>query len=149
MLVSLIVASITAMAPFSTEQDRANSVQAGDMKGYEQSLYQGKWYDPSDEWNRKCIMKRESHYNYRAANPTSSARGAYQFLDNNWRDGLVWMMLAESKETKDGLRKDIKALRDKPIHRWNRYYQDRAFWTAWRFGEGKNHWYWPGSSCLG
>jgi len=80
-------------------------------------------------------MYHESRYNYKAENKTSSARGAYQFLDLQWRDGLVWMMLDEGGNTKE-----IKSLRDIPINEWNRYYQDRAFFTAWRHGEGKKHW---------
>ena len=92
-------------------------------------------------------MKRESRFSYRAANKSSSARGAYQFLDSQWRDGLVWMMLKESKKTKDGLSAEIKTLFDKPIHKWSRYYQDRAFYTAWQNGSGKKHWYYPGHNC--
>jgi len=126
----------------SGEYQAAHSKAAQDRKGYEPSLYRGKWYvgDSHTEKCRRAIMQRESHFNYRAKNPTSSASGAYQFLDNSWRDGLVWMFLAESKETKDGLRKDAKTLRAIPIRKWDRYWQDRAFYTAWRFGEGRHHW---------
>lgn len=116
---------------------------AASTQGYAPSLYKGKWYHKKWEDERRCIMDRESNFNYKAANKTSSARGAYQFLDNNWREGLVWMMLDEG-----GNKKEIKALRKKPIHKWNRYYQDRAFFTAWRHGEGKKHWHYPGSRCF-
>ena len=119
-----------------TEQVAASTI------GYAPSLYRGKWYKEEWEDERKCIMQRESRFNYKAANKTSSARGAYQFLDSQWRDGLVWMMLEEG-----GNKKEIKSLRNKPIHKWNRYYQDRAFFTAWRHGDGKKHWYYPGSKC--
>ena len=115
---------------------------AESTKGYHASLYKGKWYHPKWEDERKCIMKRESRFDYRAANRTSSARGAYQFLDSQWRHSLVWMMLEEG-----GDKAEIRSLRSKPIHKWNRYYQDRAFFTAWRHGEGKHHWYYPGSRC--
>jgi hypothetical protein len=57
------------------------------------------------------------------------------------------MMLKESKKTKDGLSAEIKTLFDKPIHKWSRYYQDRAFYTAWQNGSGKKHWYYPGHNC--
>ena len=50
------------------------------------------------------------------------------------------MMLKESKSSKDGLAADIRALREKPIQKWNRYYQDRAFYTAWDNGKGADHW---------
>lgn len=115
---------------------------AASTKGFATSLYKGKWYHKKWEDERECIMWRESRFNYKAANKSSSARGAYQFLDNNWRDGLVWMMLEEG-----GNKKEIKALRNKPIHKWNRYYQDRAFYTAWRNGEGAKHWHLQESRC--
>jgi len=117
---------------------------AQSTQGYAPSLYQGKWYKKKWEDERKCIMQRESRFNYKAANKSSSARGAYQFLDSQWRDGLVWMMLDEG-----GNKKEIRSLRDKPIHKWSRYYQDRAFFTAWRHGKGKKHWHYPGSHCIG
>jgi len=126
----------------------AKSKDAKDMMGYEKSLYQGKWYNKKWESLRKCIMYGESRFNYKSANKTSSARGAYQFLDNFWRDSLVWMMLKESKELKDGLSKNIKKLRNKPIHEWNRYYQDRAFFTAWRNKSGMKHWNQFNSNCM-
>jgi muramidase (phage lysozyme) len=130
------------------EQRVARSKDAKDMMGYEKSLYQGKWYSKKWENTRKCIMHRESRFNYKSANRTSSARGAYQFLDNFWRDSLVWMMLKESKKTNDGLSKEIRSLRKKPIHEWNRYYQDRAFFTAWRHKDGMKHWYQFNSNCM-
>lgn len=131
----------------SQEHRAALSDDAKDMKGYEPSLYRGKWFDAKWESTRKCIMTRESHQSYHAENRSSSAKGAYQFLDNSWRDGLVFMMLKESKKTKDGLRNELKKLFDKPIQKWNRYYQDRAFYTAWRHGEGKKHWYYAPKNC--
>ena len=125
------------------EFQAAVSVQAKDLKGYEKSLYRGKYYHKSQERFRKCVMKRESNYRYKAANRVSSARGAYQFLDNNWRDGLVHMMVKESKKTGDYLKLRAKKLHNKPIHRWNRYWQDRAFFTAMNWNgkwSGKKHW---------
>jgi len=133
MIGALTLAAVIAVAPVSVNTSTV---------GYEVSQYKGKWYSPKWEDERKCIMKRESHYNYRAANKTSSARGAYQFLDSQWRKGLVWMMLDEG-----GNVKEIKSLRDKPINKWSRYYQDRAFFTAWRNGSGKHHWYHSGIKC--
>ena len=131
----------------SHEHRAARSEIADDMKGFKSSLYRGKWYDSKWENSRKCIMQRESRFSYHAANTSSSARGAYQFLDSQWRDGLVWMMLKESKKTKDGLSAEIRTLFDKPIHKWSRYYQDRAFFTAWQHGDGKHHWYYPSHRC--
>ena len=88
-------------------------------------------------------MKRESNYRYKAKNRSSSASGAYQFLDNNWRDGLVWMMIKESKKTDDNLDPYLRDLFDVHITQWNRYFQDRAFFTALNFEgkwAGKKHW---------
>jgi len=132
----------------SAEHRAAGSLAALDLTGYMPSLYRGQWYSVRWEQARKCIMHRESRFNYKAANKSSSARGAYQFLDSQWRDGLVWMMLEESKKQKDGLSSFIKSLRDKPIHAWSRYFQDRAFFTAWRYGAGKKHWSLQGSRCF-
>jgi len=112
-------------------------------KGYAPSAYQGKWYEPKHENIRKCIMWRESRYNYRAANKSSTARGAYQFLDSQWRDSLVWMLIPEHKTQ----RKELEGLRSQPIHRWSRYWQDAAFWVAWRHGKGKHHWALQGNQC--
>lgn len=123
------------------------SPAALDMTGIKPSLYQGPAYSAKHEKIRRCIIRRESHGNYRAANKTSSARGAYQFLDRAWRDSLVWMMLAESKQTRDGLTEEIRALRTMPISKWNRYFQDRAFWTAWRHGAGAAHWHYSPKPC--
>ena len=122
---------------------RANSPDAADLKGYEKSLYRGKYYNKSQEGFRKCVMRRESNFRYKAANPTSSARGAYQFLDSKWRDGLVHMLKKESKETGDLLSVEADGLFDKKIHKWDRYWQDRAFFTALNWNgdwTGKKHW---------
>jgi hypothetical protein len=134
------------------EYRMAISEKAEDRSGYEESLYRGKFYYKDQEDFRWCVMKRESHHNYRAANSESSARGAYQFLDNKWRDGLVYMMLRESKKHDHGLEDRLKRLFDKPIHAWNRYFQDRAFFTALNYNgkwSGRKHWNAtvPGTSC--
>lgn len=137
--IMLTVALLVTPAADITAKSAALSGAAQDMRGYEPSLYTGKWFNPKWESTRRCIMQRESRHNYRAANPRSSARGAYQFLDSQWRDSLVWMLLPEHRKL--GLASEVKALRKKPIHKWNRYWQDAAFYTAWRHGEGKHHWY--------
>lgn len=111
---------------------------ATDTTGWQASAYTGKWY--AHKWTpiRKCISKRESHHNYRARNRTSSAMGAYQFLDNKWRVSLTHMMKYESKSMSE--RHAIKDLRDRPIAAWSRYWQDRAWYTAWAHGKGAHHW---------
>jgi len=134
----------------SAEARKSFSPASRDLEGWMPSLYRGIWWDEKWADIRACIMKRESNFRYKAANPTSSARGAYQFLDRSWRDGLVWMMIAESKKTGDGLIGEAKKLRKKPIHKWSRYWQDRAFYTALRDGKGIHHWKAtvPGTGCF-
>lgn len=90
----------------------------------------------SPEW-RAAVSP---HYRYTAKNRFSSASGAYQFLDKQWRRGLVYMMLAESRKTNDGLSEQIRSLFDQPITTWDRYFQDRAFYTAYAHGKGAAHW---------
>jgi len=123
----------------------ALSEEALERTGIKESLYQGKHYNPN-RWERfrLCVIHRESRGDYRAANRVSSARGAYQFLDNSWRDSLVWMLLPEHRN--DGLADQVRALRDKPIHHWNRYWQDAAFWTV--ISAKPDNWkHWRGGSC--
>jgi hypothetical protein len=144
---SVAAADSAGQLPGDSERARAASRANRSTSGYRLSLYQGKWYQPKAEPFRRCVMSRESHYNYRAKNPRSSAMGAYQLLDSKWRDSLVWMMRAESKKTKDGLLPEIKRLKHKPLQKWSRYWQDRAFWTAYQKGDGWRHWYLAGSFC--
>jgi hypothetical protein len=68
--------------------------------------------------------------------------GTYQF-SSAFQNGVPYMMAKESKATKDGLRKEALSLRSKAINKWNRYWQDRAFFTVLNFNgkwTGKHHW---------
>ena len=147
MLSSIVLATALMFTPASSELSNARSSEAMNMKGFKPSLYRGEWFDPKLKQVRKCIMFRESRFDYTTRNKTSSAAGAYQFLDRQWRNSLVWMMLKESNDTNDGLRDEVQSLRRKNISTWSRYWQDRAFYTAWRHGEGKAHWYHSGIKC--
>ena len=42
----------------------------------------------------------------------------------------------------------LEALRKIPASKWNRYWQDRAFWTVWRNGDGAGHWRGGGINCF-
>lgn len=66
-----------------------------------------------------CIRLHESHGNYRAENNTSTASGAYQFLDSTWQSvtGLPG-----------------RAMDYPPA------VQDRAFYKLWNGGKGANQW---------
>lgn len=149
-IITILAALATSalLAPTATADGLTPTERlAQSTTGIHQSLYTGKWYSPRHDDFRRCILHRESRGDYRAANSRSSARGAYQFLDRQWRDGLVWMMIKEEKRTDGHRLREIRSLFDKPIHHWNRYYQDRAFWTAFRKGDGAHHWHYPGSPC--
>ena len=115
------------------------SKKSRDLIGYEVSLYQGKWYMPKREKMRKCISKLESHHYYTAGRG-GTYRGAYQFSRPLTR-GVTWMMQPEVKKEMGAAGVDlIQKLRKIPMNKWNRYWQDRAFWTVWKKGEGRSHW---------
>jgi hypothetical protein len=134
----------------SSELDRELALirgdrEAADMLGYLPSLYTGKWFKPGKEDVRRCIMDRESNFNYRANNGTYF--GAYQ-MSAPLAVGATWMMQREIRKEFGQEGMDIvQALRKLTPDKWNRYWQDRAFWTIWRDGEGKQHWHGGGSDC--
>lgn len=114
------------------------SRQAADLMGYLPSLYQGRWFKPGNEDVRRCIIMRESNGNYRATNGTY--HGAYQMSAALAR-GATWMMQKEvRKEMGEEGVAILRALRETTPNTWNRYWQDRAFWTIWRDGAGAGHW---------
>jgi hypothetical protein len=119
--------------------------QAADLMGFMPSLYQGKWFKPGVEDVRRCITLRESHANYRASNGTYF--GAYQ-MSEALADGAAWMMQAEVRQEfgAEGV-KIVEALRKTTPNNWNRYWQDRAFWTIWRNGDGAHHWAGGSHNC--
>lgn len=131
----------------SAEFRASRSRRAMDLSGFAPSLYRGQWYTPKGESHRHCIMYVESRFHYTSKSKRSSASGAYQFLDSKWRHGLVAMMKRESRSTHDGLVAEAQALIDTPISKWSRYWQDRAFYTAWQFGEGSHHWSYAHTQC--
>ena len=124
----------------SAARDRASifGEAAFDLLGYESSLYTGKWFMPGKEDIRRCIINRESNANYRATNGTY--HGAYQ-MSAALAVGATWMMQREvRKEMGDEGVRIVQELREQTPNKWNRYWQDRAFWTIWRNGEGSRHW---------
>ena len=115
------------------------------MQGWKTSVYRGKYYKSSQESWRKCVQKRESTYRYGAKNRSSSASGAYQFLDSQWREPLVHMVYPELKKLHG--KSTAKAMKKKlfahPINKWSRAIQDQAFFTVLNYNgkwSGKNHW---------
>jgi len=132
----------TELTARSREFRAAVSPLATKMNGIKPSLYRGKYYMPNKgEDFRRCVINRESSGRYKAANTSSSARGAYQFLDSQWRESLVHMMRPEAR--KNGLLPQLRKLNNKPIHKWSRYWQDAAFWTVLNYEaplSGSHHW---------
>ena len=115
------------------------------MKGWLPSTYKGKYFHKDQESWRKCVQKRESHHRYGAANKSSSARGAYQFLDSQWRESLAHMVYPELRRMYGrSTAKDIKKkLFANPISKWSRPIQDMAFYTVLNYNgkwSGKKHW---------
>ena len=119
-----------------------------DVQGFMKSLYQGKWYMPKKEAVRKCIIDRESNFHYKAVSRGGIYRGAYQ-MNRALAIGVSWMMQKEvRKEMGDEGLQLVRALRSTKTQVWNRYWQDRAFWTIWRKGEGSRHWGVGAKMCI-
>ena len=122
--------------------------KANDDNGFMKSLYQGKWYMPKKEAVRRCIIDRESNFDYEAVSRGGLYRGAYQ-MSRALAIGATWMMQKEvRKEMGDEFVAILKHLRQIPTHKWNRYWQDRAFWTVWRKGDGRRHWGSGARNCV-
>ena len=123
------------------------SRQAADTSGWMPSLYQGKWFMPAKEEIRRCIMDRESNFNYRVVG-AGLYFGAYQ-MNRGLAIGATHMMEKEvAKEMGAEGVAIVRALRKTAPNTWNRYWQDRAFWTIWRKGAGAGHWRGGSHSCF-
>jgi hypothetical protein len=100
-----------------------------------------------------CVSQRESHGNYKARGDESSARGRWQFLDQQWRQGLAYMVadrlrhFGMSRTESKVIRLQLQSM---SIDKWSPVYQDAAFvavlnargpWSGWR------HWHLAGSKC--
>lgn len=120
------------------------SPRTRDLRGIEKSLYRGRYFRPSVERERRCIMQRESGGRYWAVSPTGKYRGAYQVSPDLAR-GVTWMMLPEHKKIMGprAAREALAKLRKKPMNTWPRYWQDAAFHTVMNWegtGSGASHW---------
>lgn len=113
---------------------------ARDTKGAMLSLYRGKWFVKKADHRRRCILKRESRADYKAVSVGGEYRGAYQMSAPLMR-GAAWMMMKEVRaEMGPKGVAIVKQLFKTAYHLWNRYWQDRSFWTIWAKGEGRRHW---------
>jgi len=113
---------------------------ASDRYGIRPSLYRGSLFSPLAEKHRICIAKRESHGNYKARSSQGIYQGAYQ-MNRGLARGATWMMQPSVMALmgSEGV-KILEKLRKTPVAQWNRYWQDRAFFTIWRGGKGRSHW---------
>jgi len=120
---------------------------AADRSGFATSLYQGAWFMPSVEPIRKCIMDRESNFSYTAVG-AGTYFGAYQ-MNRNLAIGATHAMEAEVRKEMgaEGVR-ILRSLRQTTPNHWNRYWQDRAFYTIWHKGAGKGNWRGGGLRCF-
>jgi hypothetical protein len=107
------------------------------------SLYRGIYYHPDQEAFRHCVADREGSFTYVVrGGGGNNYFGTYQMSSALVR-GASWMMAAESRKTHDGLWKQARALLNVPGNKWNRYWQDRAFYTILNYDgrwAGKHHW---------
>jgi hypothetical protein len=133
----LLAAPATAAptaAPAASSTSSATAVKAGErntkvsrsLRGVRDSAYIGRYYNRKYERTRKCIVRKESGGNYRIASRTGKYRGAYQFN----------AQLARHTAKRMG-RSDLAR---KPMNRWSRFEQDKAFWLVWNHGRGRGHW---------
>jgi outer membrane biosynthesis protein TonB len=120
--------------PKAPEKKQVTAPRPVNVVGVQASAWTGAGYSPRWENVRKCIVKRESNGQYGARNPSSSAQGAYQFLDNLWRKVLAQKL-------------NKPALAGVPIASWSRIDQDRSFWIVFANGAGKSHWNYPAKQC--
>lgn len=112
----------------------------GDLRGFQRSLYQGRWFMPKYERVRRCISWRESHHKYEAVSRGGLYRGAYQ-MSPELGVGATWMMQKEVRRDFGDVGVELlQQIRQMPINQWNRYWQDRAFYTVFRKGKGAKHW---------
>lgn len=103
-----------------------------------------------------CVIDRESGgtLNDRtsgmgARNPSSSASGRWQFLNNDWNHGLPYMVrdrLVRHGMSKAQAREVRIYLQKRPIYRWPGWYQDIGFLEVIERG-GRHHWNGGSHSC--
>lgn len=128
------------MLEFTTESE-----QTKDMRGIERSLYRGEYFTPTTEPLRACIVKRESEGRYDVRGGGGNRYfGAYQ-MNDDLADGATWMMLDEHKGVlgAQAARSLMDELRETPVTKWPRYWQDAAFYTIFNWegpGSGAAHW---------
>jgi hypothetical protein len=129
-----------------------------DLSGWEPSAYRGKYFNADQEPYRQCVGTREASFGYTARGggnldgvPGGDYGGTYQ-MSLKLQHGVTWMLYPELKAEvgKREAKRLTRILRSLPAEKWNRYWQDAAFYTIlnWRGkGTGKHHWYGGRWSC--
>jgi hypothetical protein len=105
------------------------------------SAYVGSFYDKRFEKKRRCIQFRESNGSYTVRSANGKYLGAYQMNPGLGR--AVTFLMVRSLRAEVGAAQAstlLAALRARPVNRWSRYWQDRAFWTIFNHGKGAAHW---------
>ena len=134
---AVVVAVVAAAAP--AEADHFKMAK---------SKYRGQYWTADLAPCRYAIMHRESGGSYTAKNSSSSARGAYQFLDRAWRESLVHMMRKETRRDYPDRLEMLEELVDVNIRYWPRFWQDHAFYrVANGTKNGLRHWNPLPSAC--
>ena len=99
----------------------------------------------------RCVSERESHGNYRAKNPRSTAQGRWQFLDKAWRTGLSYMVrdrLIAHGTPKAHANSIQRKLAKTPIQKWAPWAQDAGFVAVITADEGRGWRHWSnGGKC--
>ncbi len=114
--VGALTREVWDMAEVEQERERA---QAQASRDHERTPPQDTTPAPTFTDVMLCIRQAESGGNYQAENPTSSASGAWQFIDSTW-------------ESVTGL--------PAPASAYDRATQDAAFLKLWAGGAGSYHW---------
>lgn len=104
----------------------------------------------------ECVVRRESggtldriQSGVGARNPSSSASGKFQFLDNSWRRGLSFMVrdrLVRFGMPRSEANKVRRYLGARPISEWHGYWQTIGFLEVVHRG-GRHHWNGGSHSC--
>ncbi len=122
----------------STGSTPWQSRAAEDIRGYRASAYTGTYFLKTREQYRLCVVQRESGGNYDEA--TGAHTGAYQ-MTSTLSEQALDTLRAEigDRYGKKGLAA-LADLKGTPIHTWNRFWQDAAFWAGFDRGAGWRHW---------
>ena len=112
--------------------------------GVDDSAYHGKFFRKSQETKRKCIVQRESNGHYFSTARKNGYFGAYQ-MTRELGVGAGWMMRGELRDMFGFTvgTEIARVLRETEPQKWNRFYQDMAFFTIanWKGdGTGFKHW---------